>query len=703
MCMVRSILLKLFTIFILGGITWGNLMFSQSPPQMKKFIIPPYIVNMVDGSKTQLPSYPTQDGMLSNGMFDQAGNLMFYVIYDKVYDASGTIIGNLWCNCYMSEISICNVPGSCDKFYIIYALSCPYCNAQLYYSIVKTSITAPNTYQSTMLQTNVEFTGSFSFFETAGLALSRARSDNSRFLYVVGNNIISKYFVSANGIFPLFYFTPTDDYFHYNLSEVELSPDQSKLAWGVCLNDGRVNFIGLDLDGNFVLPIKSYTIPNSNNSINGLEFSLDSKKLYVISNVSNPLVRGINVINMDQIPISHYHVPNSSNVSYSQLELSVNGKMYFLNGNFLSSIDPNNNDLVTPNELSLPGVILSQCGDPTLPDQIDGENYSTISSCVPDLWIKDTPSDVGLEPNPDNNPMWLSEDIWVKHLSGSSWIDGAQYGVANKVFVKVRNRGNSTGAGSLHLYWAKGSTSLSWPAIWTGGNMWGGELTTTPIPISVSSNTDITIEIPWNNVPNPNNYNTDPHHFCLLARIETPEGMTYPEVSNVDPNTKNNNNIAWRNITILSFGKNLSGVLPTAITNIRNVSKRPVKTKITFKIPKNTQNSILKIAEVSMVLEKSMAKNWKKNGSIGSGFRLKNDTTLILLKPETWIENIQLEPNEIRYVKVIFKLNQNIKIPRGKFNFDIIQADNVGKTYKEMGGVRFSLIDTTRIIMKSIK
>ena len=30
------------------------------------------------------------------------------------------------------------------------------------------------------------------------------------------------------------------------------------------------------------------------------------------------------------------------------------------------------------------------------------------------LYMKDTPSDTGIEPNPDTGPMWVSEDIWVR-------------------------------------------------------------------------------------------------------------------------------------------------------------------------------------------------------------------------------------------------------------------------------------------------
>jgi hypothetical protein len=40
---------------------------------------------------------------------------------------------------------------------------------------------------------------------------------------------------------------------------------------------------------------------------------------------------------------------------------------------------------------------------------------STGRQTSPDLYIKDTPLDVGNEPNGDPGPMWVTEDIWVRN------------------------------------------------------------------------------------------------------------------------------------------------------------------------------------------------------------------------------------------------------------------------------------------------
>ncbi|MCU1244902.1 MAG: subtilisin-like serine protease, partial [Acidobacteria bacterium] len=106
-----------------------------------------------------------------------------------------------------------------------------------------------------------------------------------------------------------------------------------------------------------------------------------------------------------------------------------------------------------------------------------------------DLYIKDTPADTGVEPNPDAGPMWVSEDIWVRTSpdpgyqpypfpeASPPWIPlphqnpeyrDPKFSVPNYVYVRVRNRGTtvSTGSERLRVYFAKASTGLSWPSQW---------------------------------------------------------------------------------------------------------------------------------------------------------------------------------------------------------------------------------------------
>ncbi len=184
-----------------------------------------------------------------------------------------------------------------------------------------------------------------------------------------------------------------------------------------------------------------------------------------------------------------------------------------------------------------------------------------------DLYIKDRPADNGTEPNPDNI-MWASEDIWVRNANdGGTVHQNPKGGFTNYIYIRVRNRGSlasfSMSNVKLRAYWAKASAALSWPAPWnntatgcTPPVTMGNTVGSLQIP-AIPANGSTVLVFPWN-APLPANYSCfggDRFHFCLLGRIETtnysPWGMTFPEVNGqLFNNVKNNNNIAWKNVSV---------------------------------------------------------------------------------------------------------------------------------------------------------
>ena len=130
---------------------------------------------------------------------------------------------------------------------------------------------------------------------------------------------------------------------------------------------------------------------------------------------------------------------------------------------------------------------------------------ATFSAPAQTVYMKDTPADTGVEPNPDTGPMWVSQDIWVRNApdpayqpfpftAGSPpWTFPAHQnpvyrdplkGLPNYVYVEVRNDSavDSTGTERLRVYWAKASTGLSWPTQWvdyqpSGPLLYGAEIT----------------------------------------------------------------------------------------------------------------------------------------------------------------------------------------------------------------------------------
>ena len=171
-----------------------------------------------------------------------------------------------------------------------------------------------------------------------------------------------------------------------------------------------------------------------------------------------------------------------------------------------------------------------------------------------DVWVEDTHYDyTGTAPDTGNEPdanmvglsMWRSKAIWNRTTVGSTGgHQNPEYGQPNEINVNVKNRGAATAFNTtVEVYWAHAATGLSWPADW---NLLG-----TDTIGSLAVGADIAATVKW----------TPPStgHYCLIARLVNPQDpMTNPETSNINYNTRYNNNIAWRNMNVVDLLANLT-------------------------------------------------------------------------------------------------------------------------------------------------
>src|SRR5262249_10042683 len=143
-------------------------------------------------------------------------------------------------------------------------------------------------------------------------------------------------------------------------------------------------------------------------------------------------------------------------------------------------------------------------------------------------------------------------------------------------------------------------TGLSWPSQWVsytvGSTLFGdliGTLTVT-VPAATSSGPGVlVVPMQWGTVPNPADFvsfGADQSHFCLLARLETQNGgtfgMTYPETTSVYFNTRNNDKIAWKNVSVVTpFHKSQEFV------TVRNVAAEARVVRLAFGVSKTGANS----------------------------------------------------------------------------------------------------------------
>ncbi len=329
-----------------------------------------------------------------------------------------------------------------------------------------------------------------------------------------------------------------------------------------------------------------------------------------------------------------------------------------------------------------------------------------------DLYMKDQTTDTGIEPNPDNvSAYYVSRDIWVRNaMDGGFTHQNPEHGVTNYVYVRVRNRGFLASAGAsdlLKVYWAKASTGLSWGYPWLGANnICGSNIVPIGSPIgapqaiaSIPSGSSTIFVFPWA-PPKPADYvpcfGTDASHFCLLARIETnpvsPFGMTFPETANLWNNVKNNNNIVWKNISVVDVFPNLVGPIRTSVLVAGSeLLRRKFETvNLQFTIPAEDQNeNVLEVANVDIDLN-NFTERWLKNGGkVKGGEIIKDDngrTLIRVFNKEVMIYNILVEPKELDNVTAAITPKE---FPVGKsFDFDLQLWDN-DKT--PIGGERFTV------------
>jgi hypothetical protein len=191
-----------------------------------------------------------------------------------------------------------------------------------------------------------------------------------------------------------------------------------------------------------------------------------------------------------------------------------------------------------------------------------------------DLYIADDNMDIGNEPNTESATFYLSPDIWVRNSQDVLGGDGRytqaddpnrhqnpEAGQANYVYVRIRNIGCEATTASdvdLRLYYSKASTGLNWPTNWVNymqaGVTYGDEIPTSPLSIpALDPGEEYVAELEWF-PPDPADFGETTSHFCLLARLESAvDPMAFAETNSVSANTRNNNNIAWKNVTVVNI------------------------------------------------------------------------------------------------------------------------------------------------------
>ncbi|WP_166922364.1 S8 family serine peptidase [Flavobacterium poyangense] len=328
------------------------------------------------------------------------------------------------------------------------------------------------------------------------------------------------------------------------------------------------------------------------------------------------------------------------------------------------------------------------------------QRYSVIVTgiTVPkaDLYVKDRPFDTGLEPNPDLGPMWISSDIWVRqNIDGGLVHQNAEFKVSspNAVYIRVYNKGTSpSSSAKVRLYFSKASTGLMWPTHFVNYNIGAvkhgdeiGEVSIPSIPVGGST----IVMVPWY-PPNPANYTYDQHHFCLIARIESPRDPMFNEVNGVviTPNAKNNNNIAWKNLSV--YNLNTTNIVAPVAVFVRGVQGRNINLRFVDKgFNEDLKNNFFELGgTIEATLDPRLFERAQANGSL-NGVQIIDKNKILITTREGAITKLPIDNGETFGITLDFKVAKDFPLGE-EITLDLVQEDADKGEFE--GGERFSLV-----------
>jgi hypothetical protein len=320
-----------------------------------------------------------------------------------------------------------------------------------------------------------------------------------------------------------------------------------------------------------------------------------------------------------------------------------------------------------------------------------------ISVPTTDLYIKDRPFDIGLEPNPDLGPMWISDDIWVRqNIDGGLTHENPEYKTLspNGVYMRVYNRSaNTSTSAKVKLYYAKASSGLIWPTNFVnfniGGIMHGDEIGEVSIPPITPGNSTIVV-IPWY-PPNPADYTYDVHHFCLVARIEASNDPMFNEVNGIgiDVNTRNNNNIAWKNVSVYNLNT-VDYVPPTAVF-VRGIRSREINLRFLDKgFQEELKNNFFEMGgKIEVTLDPKLFDRALQYGCL-KGIEIIDKNKILINSRDITIQKLPIKKGETFGMTFNFRIEKEIS-PEDQVILDFIQEDVIKGRIE--GGERFVIVN----------
>ena len=320
-----------------------------------------------------------------------------------------------------------------------------------------------------------------------------------------------------------------------------------------------------------------------------------------------------------------------------------------------------------------------------------------------DLYVRDNGTDNGNEPNLiEGNGYYNSPDIYLTDPNRQfpiflDEIINPEPGQTYKVHVRVKNKSNmpSEENKKLYLRWTIAGTPLMWKSSWfDNGSICGqaksGAIATLLIP-SIPANGTRIVSTEWT-VPSFEGTQTCINvpgatwRLSIAAVLEDGHQTSGIDATALDMNlfTASNNNVAWRNYTVLSTET------PVAVTTLKN----PFNTNRSFDlkfspIDESTEIMLNEYVNVYMVLSEELMQAWNEGGNQGEDIEILEGNRIKLNSLKARLNNVMMGSNsdllyaiEIEY-KGFYDTETPLELKLSQIYHEIDQVDSVlsGLTY----------------------
>lgn len=314
-----------------------------------------------------------------------------------------------------------------------------------------------------------------------------------------------------------------------------------------------------------------------------------------------------------------------------------------------------------------------------------------------DLYVRDNVLDNGNEPNLiENNEYYNSPDIWLEdpNLPNHGFLNrviNPEPGKTYKLCVRVHNKSDidSEADKILSLRWTIAGTPLMWRDSWfdqteTCGHVKSDEIAILSVP-AISANSSIVVSTEWI-VPTFEDGETCAKlpgatwRLSIAAVLDDGHQTSGIDVTALDMNifTAVNNNVAWRNYTVLSVET------PVAMINMTNPFNEVLPFDLKFEPADATTKEMLdEYVELYVVLSDKLMQAWKEGGGEGDNIEEFGENRLRLLSTEARLKNIVLENNadfqyaiEIGY-KNFYNTEEPLELKMSQMCYKSEQVDSV--------------------------